>query len=382
MFKKELKLLEQKGLLRSINDRKCQNIPLSRLIRINEADCINFSSNDYLGLSDRAELIQAAKECLDSCGFGSGASRLLSGGTELHTELEKRIAAFKNTEAALLFNSGYAANVSAIPAIASEGDLLISDEFNHASIIDGCRISRAEKAVYRHCCLDDIEKQLQRKIRGKKIVLTDSIFSMNGDIAPIARINELCIHYGSILFIDDAHATGVLGSGKGSLQHFGIKPSGHIIQMGTLSKALGSTGAFIAADADTIKFLANSARGFIFSTALPACVAAASIAALRIIKNEQDLIQALWRNRELLYSEINKLGFNTYGSQSPIIPIETGDLNAAMLLAESLFGKGIYAPAIRPPSVKTPRIRITATASHTKDDINRLINALSEFKTA
>ncbi|MBN2655027.1 MAG: 8-amino-7-oxononanoate synthase [Nitrospirae bacterium] len=376
MFKKELKILAENGMERRIEDRSCLNLPLSRMIRLDKTDYINFSSNDYLGLSGRTELINAAKDCMDSCGFGSGASRLLSGGTEIHAELEKRIARYKGTESAVIFNSGYAANISALPALASEGDLIISDELNHASIIDGCRMSRAETAIYKHCYVDEIEKLLSRKTRGKKIVVTDSIFSMDGDIAPIHTINELCIHYGAMLYIDDAHATGVIGAGKGSLHHFGIKPSDHIIQMGTLSKALGAVGAFIAADADTIKFLTNSSRGLIFSTALPACAAAASIAAFNIIENEPCLIEALWENREIIYAGINKLGLNTFGSQSPIIPVETGDINSTMFHSKSLMHMGIYAPAIRPPSVKTPRIRITATASHIKEDIVKLLNAL------
>lgn len=379
MYKKELKNLKESMLMRQIRDRKFIKEPIAHKIRINGAELVNFASNDYLGLSSRPELVNAAEASLHLYGFGAGSSRLLSGGTELHAELEEKTAAFKGTEAALLLNSGYTANSSAIPALAGSGDLILSDELNHASIIDGCRLSRAETAIYRHCDTEEIEKFLSSRSSGRKIVVTDSVFSMNGDIAPIDRISKICMHYGALLYIDDAHATGVLGRGRGSLAHFGTAPAEHIIQMGTYSKALGSFGAYIAASKEIITILINKCRGLIFSTALPACAAAASIAALKIVEQEGSLIEKLWLNRQRLFSGIEKLGLSTFNSSSPIIPVKTGNIEQTSAHSKLLFSRGFYAPAIRPPSVSVPRIRLTATASHTEEDIDSLLSTLREI---
>lgn len=400
MFSDELKKLTHDNLLRVIRDRESGSAA-SRII-INGEEYINFASNDYLGLSHHPLIIEAAKRAMDKYGFGAGASRLLSGGTELHRKLEKMIAEFKDTDSALLFNSGYAANISAIPAIAGEGDIIFSDELNHASIVDGCRLSKAKKIIYRHCDINHLSELMKREPGNKKIVITDTVFSMDGDIAPLSDIYNLCANLNSelrtpnsiLFYIDDAHGTGVLGEGKGALAHFNIKPEQWMIQMGTFSKALGSHGAFIAAQKDVIDWLINTARGFIYSTALPACVIVASIEALRILKTEPALPGKLRQNRERLFNGLHDWGFDTMKSETPIIPIippypplakggegELSDVETTMKFSEHLMKNHIYAPAIRPPTVKLPRIRFTVTAAHTEEDMDRLLQALLKIKT-
>lgn len=381
MFFEELEWLEQNSLLRVIKDRGAAVRPGK--ILLNGIEYINFSSNDYLGLAFNASVIESAKSAMDRYGFGAGASRLLCGGTELHNELENAVADFKGTEEALVFNSGYTANISIIPAIADEGDVIFSDELNHASIIDGCRLSRAKKVIYRHKDVNHLLELIKKEKAKKKIVITDTVFSMDGDIAPLKEIYNICCEYNAILYIDDAHGTGVLGSGKGSLAHFGIKPDSRpdsqIIQMGTFSKALGSYGAFIAATKDVIDWLINTGRGFIYSTALPACIIAASIEALKILQKRPEIVERLWQNRQRLISGINSLGFETFNSETPIISVKTGDIKTAIKIADMLEQHRIYAPAIRPPTVKIPRIRFTVTAAHTEDDIDTLIDILSKI---
>lgn len=378
MFFEKLERLRQDNLLRQIMDRGPAHA--SSKILINGIEYINFSSNDYLGLANHPAITVAAKKTLDKYGFGSGASRLLSGGTELHGELEKKIAKFKGTEAALVFNSGYTANISAIPAIAGEGDVIFSDELNHASIIDGCRLSRAKKAIYRHRDVGHLSELIKKEKGKRKIVITDAVFSMDGDIAPLNEISDICRKHNAILYIDDAHGTGVLGNGKGALSHFGIKPDPKIIQMGTFSKALGSYGAFIAADKNVTDWLINTARGFIYSTAIPACAVNASIEALEVLQKEPMLVKKLWQNRERLFKGIRDLEFDTMDSETPIIPIVVGDTNTTLKFSELLMSHNIYAPAIRPPTVKIPRLRVTVTAAHTEDDIDKLLKALSFAK--
>ncbi|HCL80750.1 MAG TPA: 8-amino-7-oxononanoate synthase [Nitrospiraceae bacterium] len=375
MFSGELKKLMNDNLLRTIRDRESGSTA-SRII-IDGREYINFSSNDYLGLADHPLIIEAAKKALDKYGFGAGASRLLSGGTELHGELEKMTAGFKGADSSLLFNSGYAANTSAIPAVAGEGDVIFSDELNHASIVDGCRLSKAKKVIYRHRDINHLSELIKKENDNRKIVITDTVFSMDGDIAPLKDIHDICIRHDAILYIDDAHGTGVLGNGHGALAHFNIKPEQWIIQMGTFSKALGSYGAFIAAQKNVIDRLINTARGFIYSTALPACIIAASIEALRILREKTSLTEKLRQNRERLLKGIKDLGLDTLNSETPIIPVVVGDVETTMKFSEHLMKNHIYAPAIRPPTVKIPRIRFTVTAAHTEKNIDKLLEALS-----
>lgn len=387
MYEQEILSLKERNLFRSIRDRQS---PQGNRIILRGREFINFSSNDYLGLSNHRDIKLEVIKALKKYGSGSGASRLLSGGCTLHRRLEERIASFKGTEDAILFNSGYAANTGAIPVIAKEDDLILSDELNHASIIDGCRLSRAETIIYRHRDTGHIKEIVSKRssgIRGRIIIITDSVFSMDGDIAPLKEIYSLCSELNSegdpvkaLLYIDDAHGTGVIGGGKGALWHFGIKNEKWIIQMGTFSKALGSYGAFIAGYSDVIDWLRNNARPFIFSTALPPVSVAASLKALEILEKDQRLIERLWSNRERLVMGLEGLGFDMRASETPIVPLIFDDLEKTLLISRRLEEEGIYVPAIRPPTVKVPRLRITVTASHTEEDIGRLISVLEKIK--
>lgn len=324
MYEQEILSLKERNLFRSIRDRQS---PQGNRIILRGREFINFSSNDYLGLSNHRDIKLEVIKALKKYGSGSGASRLLSGGCTLHRRLEERIASFKGTEDAILFNSGYAANTGAIPVIAKEDDLILSDELNHASIIDGCRLSRAETIIYRHRDTGHIKEIVSKRssgIRGRIIIITDSVFSMDGDIAPLKEIYSLCSELNSegdpvkaLLYIDDAHGTGVIGGGKGALWHFGIKNEKWIIQMGTFSKALGSYGAFIAGYSDVIDWLRNNARPFIFSTALPPVSVAASLKALEILEKDQRLIERLWSNRERLVMGLEGLGFDMRAKRDP-----------------------------------------------------------------
>ncbi len=373
MFDRELDELRVAGLSREL--RSISGAQGPRVV-INSRQYINFSSNDYLGLANHPGIIKAAKKAMEDFGFGACASRLLAGGSIVHKELEEEVARFKRTEAAIVFNSGYAANTGAIPSIARDGDAIFSDELNHASIIDGCRLSRAKTYVYRHRDVENLAGLLQDTSAKRKVVITDTVFSMDGDIAPLKDIYGLCRKHSAILYIDDAHGTGTIGDGMGALTHFNIKPEPWIIQMGTFSKALGSYGAFIAGSKDVIEWIVNTARSFIFSTALPSCIASASIAALKLIENDDRPVKKLWANRDKLISGIKDRGYDIMGSETPIIPVMTGDIDSTLRISDYLFSNGIYAPAIRPPTVTAPRIRITVTAAHSDEDIEGLLDAL------
>jgi glycine C-acetyltransferase/8-amino-7-oxononanoate synthase len=320
---------------------------------------------------------------MDRYGSGSGASRLVSGTSPLHQELEEGIAGFKGTEAAILFNSGYAANTGIIPALAGEGDVILSDGLNHASIIDGCRLSRAKVLVYRHRDMGHLEELLKKNGSARRrLIITDSIFSMDGDIAPLPDLVMLSEKYGSLLMVDDAHATGVLGKrGRGIAEHFGLE--GRIpIQMGTLGKALGSFGAFAAGDRDVIDYLINRSRSYIFSTALPPAVCAASIAAIQLVDREPWRREALWKNRERFVAGLSALGIDAGKSETPIVPLMICDAEKALQAGGRLFTEGIFATAIRPPSVAegASRIRMTVMATHAGEDIDFVLAVLRKLQ--
>jgi 8-amino-7-oxononanoate synthase len=373
MFSEMIDLLKQKNLFRELRDRQSRQ---GTSILFDGREYLSFASNDYLGLATNPFIVERVKKALDDYGFGSGASRLLGGGSSLHKELEENITRFKNTESALVFNSGYAANTGIIPAIADEETILLSDELNHASIIDGCRLSSAKTFVYAHKDIMHAENLLKHHAAKTKVVITDSVFSMDGDLAPLNELYTICKNYNAILYVDDAHATGVIGNGKGSLAQFNIDPEPWIIQMGTFSKALGSFGAFLAGSSDIVRWTLNNARSFMYSTALPPCVIAASIAALDLVENDTTLLSRLWLNREKLVKNIKGLGYDIMGTETPIIPVKTGTVENTLRIAGHLADNGIFAPAIRPPTVKESRIRINITAAHTDEDIERFVEAL------
>ena len=358
-------------------------------VKIDGKEVILLCSNNYLGLADHPGLKEAAVKAIEKYGVGSGASRLVSGTMGLHQELEERIARFKGTEAALVFNSGYTANVSVIPALVGRGDTVFSDKLNHASIIDGCVLSRAEFKRYPHKDMEALERLLVGAyghtpllLKNQRcLIVTDSVFSMNGDIAPLPEIIELAQRYGAMVMVDDAHATGILGdTGKGSLEYFGLKSDDDIIQMGTLGKALGTFGAYIAGSRELIDYLINKARGFIFSTSLPPSVLGSSIAAIDLVEDEPSLRQALWEKTWYLKKGLESIGFDTMGSETPIIPVFVGDAGKTMEFSRRLMDEGIFVSGIRPPTVPEGRSRLRATvmASHSYDDLDRAIEAFSK----
>ncbi len=377
MFEERLEGLIQDGLFRSISDR---DSPQGRLIKTGERSLINFSSNDYLGLCNHHSIKAAVVRAVEEYGTGSGASRLISGGTVLHRSLESLISRLKGTEASVIFGSGYAANTGVIPAISDGNTTIFSDELNHASLIDGCRLSKARVFIYRHKDMEHLNGLLHRDRRGKSVIITDSVFSMDGDIAPVGELRELALRYDAVLYIDDAHGTGVLGGGRGALSHFGLSPEPFIIQMGTLSKAVGSCGAFIAATGVVTEWLINTSRTFIYSTALPAHLIAASIEAVNIILNDLSPVERLWKNRDYLVNGLHSIGVDTGLSQTPIVPVVLKDNRSAIGLSEFLMSRGLYAPAIRQPTVRTPRVRFTVSAVHTEEDIDLLIKRLKEAR--
>ena len=375
MFERELRELEEKDLLRTIISRSS---PQGPLIRIDKKKYLNFSSNDYLGLSGNPELIQAVHDSLQKYALGSGASRLLAGGSMLHKKLEERIARFKGTESALIFNSGYSANTGIIPSVTAETDAIFSDELNHASIIDGCRLSRAKTLIYRHGNMQHLQTLLKKTKARRKVVITDSIFSMDGDLAPLPDIYEICRRHKAILYLDDAHGTGVLGRGRGALAHFGLRHEPWIIQMGTFSKAIGAFGAFVTGSEDVIQWISNTARSFLFSTALPSCVIAGAAVGLRLVERNPLLMERLWSNRERLFEGLKGIGYHDMVSETPILTIRTSTITGVVRLSRYLYEKGIYVPAIRPPTVSEPRLRITVTAAHTEQHIDALLTALKK----
>ncbi|HQO57792.1 MAG TPA: 8-amino-7-oxononanoate synthase [Candidatus Omnitrophota bacterium] len=376
-LKAELAALEEKGLHRSLRGLDGAQ---GRVVRIGGRDCINFCSNDYLGLAADVRLWDAAAASFERSGFGAGASRLVCGTMPEHRRLEERLAAFKGAEGCVLFNCGYMANVGIISSLFGRDDLILSDRLNHASIMDGIVLSRAEFRRYPHCDTAALE-HLLREAGGQYrtiVIITESVFSMDGDLAPLDRIARLAKEHGAVVMVDEAHAAGVFGAGgRGAVDHFGC--GGDIaLQMGTLSKAFGSAGAYVCGPALTMDYIINRARSFIYTTALPPSVAAASLKALEIIESEPGRREALWRNARQVRDELRDAGFNTLRSQSPIIPVVIGDEKRAAAFSEKLFEQGLWVAAIRPPTVpaNTARLRVTVTAGHTPEDVTCLLTRM------
>ncbi|MBU0952289.1 MAG: 8-amino-7-oxononanoate synthase [Elusimicrobia bacterium] len=377
ILKKELQEIESKGLLRKL--KLLEGAQEAKVI-VEGKEVLNLCSNNYLGLANDARLKKAAQEAIKTYGIGSGASRLITGNMELHQQLEKKIAEFKGAQAALLFNTGYMANAGIISALMTRDDVIFSDKLNHASIVDGIILSRAEFKRYAHKDVKMLEKMLESsKGFKKKLIITDSIFSMDGDIAPLTEIADLAEKYDAWVFVDEAHATGVLGkNGRGAIEYFALEETLDI-QMGTLSKAVGTFGAFVCGSRHFIDYLINKSRPFIYSTALPPAICASSIVALDIIKNEPQRRQRLLDNAEFMRTGLKNLGFDTLSSQTPIIPIVTKTIEKTVHFSRKLFDEGIFAQGIRPPTVPEgkSRLRVTATSEHSKQALQ---NALDIFR--
>jgi glycine C-acetyltransferase len=328
-------------------------------------------SNNYLGLADRAEVREAAAEAAMRWGAGAGASRLISGNMEPHRALEARLAAFKGYEAALLFGSGYLANTGLVAALAGKGEVIFSDELNHASIVDGCRLSRAETFVYRHGDLEHLAWALYHQ-RGKPaLIVTDGVFSMDGDVAPLPELLELARRHRARLMVDEAHATGAVGpGGRGSVSAAGL--SGEVdVVVGTLGKALGSYGAYACANAETIDYLVNTARSFIFSTAPPPPAVGAALTALELLEAEPELVERLQANARTLRTALTAQGLGVGDTEGQIVPIQVGDAAAVMELCEEALRRRVFAQGIRPPTVPegSCRLRCTVMATHKREEL-------------
>lgn len=382
IWDQELAALKEKGLYRQL--QSVETLKEDGQALVNGRKMLMFASNNYLGLAQDQRVMEASVQATARFGAGSTGSRLTTGHSIIHGNLERKLAQFKQTEAAIVMNTGYMANMAVLTTIVGKGDLILSDERNHASIIDGCRLSRAETVIYSHADLADLEMKLQSNRGFKKtLIVTDGVFSMDGDIAPLPGIIDLAERYGSLLMVDDAHATGVLGKdGRGTSEHFGLK--GKVdIEMGTLSKAIGAEGGFIAGSKSLIDYLLNEARPFIFSTALSPGVVASALAAVDIILTEPERRVRLQNMSRRLYDELTSLGYTVTGGDTPIIGIICGEPEQATLLSKELHTYGIYAPAIRPPTVPigTSRIRLTLMAEHREPHIDHVISAFKAIRS-
>jgi glycine C-acetyltransferase len=346
---------------------------------------INIASNNYLGLTTHPKLREAALAATKEYGVGSGAVRTVAGTMRIHMELEEKIARFKNVEACVVFQSGFAANAGTVSAILGKEDFIISDELNHASIIDGARLSRAKILVFRHKDIAHAEEQLAsvKDQPGRKLIITDGVFSMDGDIGPLPAMSDLAEKYNAIMMVDDAHASGVLGrNGRGTIDHFNVH--GRVdVQVGTLSKAIGALGGYVCGSRDLIEFLYHRARPFLFSTSHPPSVAATCIAAFEVLENEPELIEKLWENTRYFKKELGNLGFNIGGkntpaSETPITPIIVGEGRLAMEFSRELFKEGVMATGIAFPTVPEgkARIRTIMTATHTRDQLDQALSVL------
>ncbi len=344
-------------------------------------EVINLASNNYLGLANHPKLKEAAAAAIRDFGVGSGAVRTITGTMAMHMELERRIAAFKHTEACVVFQSGFTANAGTVSSILTPEDHIISDALNHASIIDGCRLSRAKIHVFRHADATHAAEILEslKDTPGRKLLISDGVFSMDGDIGPLDALAPLAENYGAIMMVDDAHASGVLGrNGRGSVDHFGLHGRVHV-QVGTLSKAIGALGGYVCGSRDLIEYLYHRARPFLFSTSHPPAVTAACLAAFELLEQEPERIEALWENTRYFQSALRDAGFDTGRTQTPITPIHVGEARMAMEFSSALFDEGLWATGIGFPTVPQgqARIRAIVTATHTKIQLDQAFAILS-----
>jgi glycine C-acetyltransferase len=380
----ELNALKQKGTyfrLRVLDDQQ------DAVCHFDGKKVINLASNNYLGLTTHPKLREAALEATKKYGVGSGAVRTIAGTMKIHMELEEKIAKFKNVEACVVFQSGFTANAGTVSAILGKEDFIISDELNHASIIDGCRLSRAKILVYRHKDAAHAEEQLAsvKDLPGKKLLITDGVFSMDGDIGPLPALCAAAEKYGAIMMVDDAHSSGVLGrNGRGTIDHFNVH--GRVdIQVGTLSKAIGALGGYVCGTKDFIEFLYHRARPFLFSTSHPPSVAATCIAAFDVLQNEPEHMERLWENTRFFKKELGLLGFNIGGqntpaSETPITPIIIGDGRTTMDFSRKLFENGVLGTGIAFPTVPEgkARVRTIVSAAHTNAQLSEALDVLKK----
>jgi glycine C-acetyltransferase len=365
----ELETLKQQGLYRHLRILEGEQRPTTTF---DHRQVVNLSSNNYLGLTTHPRLREAALDATRKYGVGSGSVRTIAGTMEIHMELERRLADFKRTEAVVVFQSGFAANAGTVAAVLSKDDVVVSDELNHASIIDGCRLSKAAIKVFPHKDPDAARRVLKDlPTSQRKLLISDGVFSMDGDVGALPDLCALAEEFGCIMMVDDAHASGVFGkNGRGTIDHFNLH--GRVdIQVGTLSKAIGSLGGYVAGNRTLIEFLYHRARPFLFSTSHPPAVAAACIAALDVLSEEPQIIERLWDNTRFFKSGLQALGFNTGLSESPITPVIVGEGALAMKLSDRLFQEGVFAQGIAYPTVARDkaRVRTIVTATHTRQEL-------------
>jgi glycine C-acetyltransferase len=365
----EIETLRQQGVFRRLRVLEGEQQPNATF---DHRQVVNLSSNNYLGLTTHPRLREAALEATRRLGVGSGSVRTIAGTMDIHMELERRLAAFKHTEAVVVFQSGFAANAGTVAAVLSKDDVVVSDELNHASIIDGSRLSRAAIKVFPHKDAAAARRVLEGLPAGqRKLLITDGVFSMDGDVGALPELSALAEEFGCIMMVDDAHASGVFGrQGRGTVDHFGLH--GRVdIQVGTLSKAIGVLGGYVAGSRTLIDFLYHRARPFLFSTSHPPAVAAACIAAIDVLEQEPHVIDRLWENTRFFKAGLNALGFNTGLSESPITPVIVGDGALAMKLSDRLFEEGVFAQGLAFPTVARDkaRVRTIVTAAHTRDEL-------------
>ncbi len=373
-FKKQLDTKVQNHNLRTLKEF----CPIDAVrVKRDDKEYLMMASNNYLGLTFDSRVIEGAVKGAQQYGTGSGGSRLVSGTFPLFTELENELAKFKNTEKALVFNTGYMANVGTISSIADKNTIIFSDALNHASIIDGCRLSRGAVKAYSHCDVDELKyllKQVDRNAR--KLIVTDGVFSMDGDIAPLDKLYELSRDYNALLMVDDAHATGTIGNGHGTAAYFNLEKEIDI-QLGTLSKSLGSVGGYVAANSTIIDYLVNTSRSFIFSTALSPADIGAALAALQVLESDRSVLGRLHENVNYMADQLTSLGINAT-NETPIFPILIGRNDDTLAVSDYLYEAGIIGTAIRPPTVPIgeSRIRLTVTAAHNKEQIDYVCHTL------
>jgi 8-amino-7-oxononanoate synthase len=372
-----LRAIREEGLYRE--NMSCEQVCATHVKTADGRIHLALASNNYLGLTHHPDVIAACLEAAAKYGTGSGAARLVTGSHPLYEVLEKKLAAFKHTEAAITFGAGYMANIGVISALMNKNDLIFSDALNHASIIDGCRLSGAKIVVFPHADTKALEKLLAHTpCAGKRLIVSDGVFSMDGDIAPLDRLVALAESFGALLMIDDAHATGVLGEGRGTAHHFGLE--GRVdVEMGTLSKALASAGGYVAGSRELIDYLVNKARSYIFSTALPPALIAAAAAALDILRESSVPVDRLAHNSRFFRGRLAEHGLSPGGSLTPIIPLIVGGSETALGAARALREEGLIVGAIRPPTVPRgqSRLRLTVSAAHTEEDLENAAKTIA-----
>jgi glycine C-acetyltransferase len=373
----ELNNLRAQGLYRPLRVLETEQAPRATF---DHTSVVNLSSNNYLGLTTHPRLRERAQQALEEFGVGTGSVRTIAGTMAIHMELERRLAVFKNTEAAVVFQSGFTANAGTVSSLLGRDDIIVSDELNHASIIDGARLSRATIKVFPHRDVD-AARAIVRALPAsqRKLLITDGVFSMDGDLGPLPALCDLAGEYGCIMMVDDAHASGVFGrNGRGTVDHFEMHGRGDV-QVGTLSKAIGALGGYVAGTKSLIEFLYHRARPFLFSTSHPPSVTATCMAALDVLESEPELMERLWANTRFFKAGLQALGFDTGKSESPITPVIVGDGARAMQLSDRLFAEGVFAQGIAFPTVARDkaRVRTIVTATHTREELQFALDAFA-----